>query len=88
MARREATMRVKAEPARRALPFLKPGASTDVFEQKNNGCVGTEENDGEEVNDFILCLGYLPSQAKEPVRSQKAEEEINDFILCLGYGSE
>jgi hypothetical protein len=50
--------RAKAEPAARVLSSLKQDGPIDVFEQKSNGRVDVGESKEEEVNDFILCLGY------------------------------
>jgi HSP20 family molecular chaperone IbpA len=45
------------------------------------------ENDDEEgVNDYILCLGYMPDKVTKPIEDRRDdEEEVNDYILCLGY---
>jgi hypothetical protein len=79
--------KAKTEPTKRASSILTPGAPISVLGQKNGGLVEVGENNGqEEVNDFILCLGYLPCEAGRPVHNQNnGQEEVNDFILCLGY---
>ena len=88
MSRQEARERAKAEPTRCPLGSLKPDGLMGVSEQKNGECLAAGKNDEDEVNDSVLCLGYLPHQIGKPVQNQKTDrEEVNDFLLCLGYGS-
>lgn len=89
MQRQEARKRTHAKTTCHTSPFSKPDDRARVFERKNDCCVGTTEESGEEVNDFILCLGYAPRRAGKPVLTPEADrEEVNDFIQCLGYGAE
>jgi len=89
MSRQETKRRGHAGSMRHAPPHVKPRKQAGVFEQKNGCCIGAGEGKDEELNDFILCLGYPLDHSRKPLPGKKADgEELNDFILCLGYGSE
>ncbi len=63
---------------RKTAEWRKPSAPVDIAKKKNNGST--------EVDDCILCLGYLPD-SEEKCRENRGngKEEANDCISCLGY---
>lgn len=88
MSRQEARGRAKVALTGCASKFLKPDGLAGVSEQKNGERPAAGKNNEDELNDFVLCLGYLPYQIGKPAQIKKADqEEVNDFLLCLGYGS-